>query len=121
MTHEERGVGVIEYSEVVATLNEKKLAKKRVQLTEEECLVIGKNAAVNGATNVAKRFKKTHPQLNFSESTARKLRDRYNENEITKQEQAILNKMWQTTNVESSTWWKSETLFNTLDEKKAVF
>ena len=38
VTHEESGIGVTEYSEVVAALNEKKLSKKRVQFTEEKRL-----------------------------------------------------------------------------------
>ena len=33
VTHEESGLGVIEYSEVVAALNKKKPSKKRVQFT----------------------------------------------------------------------------------------
>ena len=65
MTHEESGLGVIEYSEVVAALNEKKPFE------------IGKYAAVNGATNAVKQFKKAHPHLTFGESTASKLKDRY--------------------------------------------
>ena len=44
-----------------------------------------------GATNAAKQFKKTHPHLTFGESTAWKLRDRYND--ITKQKGAVDNKM----------------------------
>ena len=36
MTHEESGLGVIKYSEVVATLNKKNLSKKRVQFTQEK-------------------------------------------------------------------------------------
>ena len=58
MTHEESGLSVIEYSEVVAALNEKNLSKKRVQFTENERFEIGKYAAVNGAKNAVKQFKK---------------------------------------------------------------
>ena len=83
--------GVIKYSEEVAALNEKKCAKKQVQFTEEERFEIGKFSTVNGVANAVKRFRKTYPHLNFGESTARKLRDQYNE--ITKQEKAITNKM----------------------------
>ena len=36
--HEESGLGVTEYSEVVAALNGEKLSKKRVQFTEEKRL-----------------------------------------------------------------------------------
>ena len=46
-------------------------------------LLIGRQMQWNGL--------KTHPHLNFGESIARKLRDRYNE--ITKHEKAITNKM----------------------------
>ena len=70
VTHEESGLDVIEYSEVVPALNEKKPSKKRVQFTEEELFEIGKYAAVNGTTNAVKQFKKTHPHLTFGESTA---------------------------------------------------
>ena len=58
MTHEESGLSVIEYSEVVAALNEKNLSKKRVQFTENERFEIGKYAAVNEAKNAVKQFKK---------------------------------------------------------------
>ena len=34
VTHDESDLGVIEYSEVVSALNEKKPSKKRVQFTE---------------------------------------------------------------------------------------
>ena len=91
VTHEESGLGMIEHSEVVAALNEKKPSKKRVQFTEEERFEIGKYAAVNETTNAVRKFKKAHPHLFFSESTARKLRDRYNN--ITKQKRAMDNKM----------------------------
>ena len=83
--------GVIKYSEEVAASNEKKCAKKQVQFTEEERFEIGKFSTVNGVANAVKRFRKTYPHLNFGESTARKLRDQYNE--IIKQEKAITNKM----------------------------
>ena len=76
VTHDESDLGVIEYSEVVSALNEKKPSKKRVQFTEEERFEIGKYAAVNGVTNAVKQLKKTHPHLTFDESTARILRDR---------------------------------------------
>ena len=82
---------MIEYSEVVATLNEKKPSKKRVQITKEKRFGMGKYTTVNGATNAVKRFKKTHPHLTFAESTTRKLRDRYNDN--TKQKRAVDNKI----------------------------
>ena len=68
--HEESGLDVIEYSEVVPALNEKKPSKKRVQFTEKERFEIGKYAAVNGTTNAVKQFKKSHPHLTFGESTA---------------------------------------------------
>ena len=68
--HEESGLDVIEYSEVVPALNEKKPSKKRVQFTEKERFEIGKYASVNGATNAVKQFKKSHPHLTFGESTA---------------------------------------------------
>ena len=57
---------MIEYSEVVATLNEKKPSKKRVQITKEKRFGMGKYTTVNGATNAVKRFKKTHPHLTFA-------------------------------------------------------
>ena len=91
VTHEESGFGMIEYSEVVAVLNEKKPSKKLVQFTEEERFEIGKYAAVNETTNAVRQFKKTHSHLTFSESTAQKLKDRYNN--ITKQKRAMDNKM----------------------------
>ena len=91
VTHKESGLGVIEYSEVVAALNEKKPSKKRVQFTEEQRFEIGKYAAVNRATNAVKQFKNTDSRLTFSESTARKLRHRYND--ITKQKRVVDNKM----------------------------
>ena len=75
VTHEESGLGMIEHSEVVAALNEKKPSKKRVQFTEEERFKIGKYAAVNETTNAVRKFKKTHPHLFFNESRTRKLRD----------------------------------------------
>ena len=75
VTHEESGLDVVEYSEVVAALNEKMSLKKRVQFTEEERFEIGKYAAVNWTTNAVKQFKKIHPHLTFGEGTARKLRD----------------------------------------------
>ena len=49
---------MIEYSEVVAALNEKKSSKKRAQFTEEQRIEIKKHATVNGATNAVKQFKK---------------------------------------------------------------
>ena len=52
---------------------------------------MGKYTAVNGVTNAVKRFKKTNPHLTFVEGTARKLRDRYNDN--TKQKRAVDNKI----------------------------
>ena len=63
---------------------------KRVQFTEEERFEIGKYAPVNGATNAVKQFKKTHAHPTFGDSTARKLRDRYND--INKQKRAVDNK-----------------------------
>ena len=54
---------MIEYSEVVATLNEKKPSKKRVQITKEKRFGMGKYTTVNGATNAVKRFKKTSSNL----------------------------------------------------------
>ena len=77
VTYKESGLGVIEYSEVVAALNEKKPSRKRVQFTREERFEIGKNAAVNGVTKAVKQLKKIHPHLTFDESTARILRDRF--------------------------------------------
>ena len=76
VTYKESGLGVIEYSEVVAALNEKKPSRKRLQFTGEERFEIGKYAAVNGVTNAVKQLKKPHPHLTFDESTARILRDR---------------------------------------------
>ena len=90
MLHEESGLGVIEYSEEVAALNEKKPEKKRVQFTEEERFKIGKYIAVNGVKNAERGFKKSPPHLNFDGYTARKLKDRYSK--ITKQEKTIIPK-----------------------------
>ena len=79
VTHDESDLGVIEYSEVVSALNEKKPSKKRVQFTEEERFEIGNYAAVTGVTNAVKQFKRIHPHQTFGESTSQKLRDRYND------------------------------------------
>ena len=65
--HEGSGLGMMEYSRVVAASKEKNYLKKRVQSTEEKPFETGKDA---GATNAAKQFKKTHPHLTFGESTA---------------------------------------------------
>ena len=89
MTREESGLGLMEYSAIEAAYQEKKPAKKRVKFTEEERFQIGKYAAVHGATKAVKHFKKTHSH--FGKSTARKLRDRYNE--MTKHNIAACNKM----------------------------
>ena len=79
VTHDESDLGVIEYSEVVSALNEKKPSEKQVQSTKEERFEIGKYAAVTGAANAVKQFKRIHPHQTFGESTFRKLRDRYND------------------------------------------
>ena len=69
LTQEENGLGMIEKSERVAALNEKNPSKKRVHFTVEERSQIRKCGAVNGATNVVKKFKNNHSCLAFGEST----------------------------------------------------
>ena len=91
LTQDESCLGLMEYSVVKDAYQEKKLWKKRVKFTEKERFEIGKYAAIHGATKSVKQFKKTHKHLNFGESTARKLRDRYKE--FTKTNRAVCNKM----------------------------
>ena len=83
VTYQESGLGVIEYSEVVAALNEKKAFN-------ETSAVYSGRTFWNWKVRTVKQFKKTHAHPTFGDSTARKLRDRYND--INKQKRAVDNK-----------------------------
>ena len=60
---------------------------------KHERYLIGKYAAIHGATTVVKKFKKSHPHLKFGESTARSLRDKYCEISKSSEHTAVLQKM----------------------------
>ena len=75
-----------------------------MHFTVEERSQIRKCGAVNGATNVVKKFKNNHSCLAFGESTTEKLKDRYNDITIEKKDQENASfKTWETVVIGCST------------------
>ena len=80
-SQEQTSLGVLDHTAVCRSLEKvsKKNKRKNTTFSDEERYLIGQYASVHGPTAAVKKFKKTHPHLNFGESTARNLRTKYQE------------------------------------------
>jgi len=74
------GLGAVEHQNVKESLKNMK-KKGYAKFTENERFLIGKYAAIHGPTAAVRKFKKTHPHLDFGESQARALRKKYLDNQ----------------------------------------
>ena len=75
----ESTLGQLDYTAVISGLQKNRSKKIYSKFTEDERFLIGKYAAINGASAAVRKFKTSHPHLKFGESTARSLRDKYHQ------------------------------------------
>ena len=78
-THEELGLGILDYTAVTTAIQNSSKKGRNCRFTDNERYDIGRYATIHGQRAGVEKFKKSHPHLEFGESTARSLRKKYHE------------------------------------------
>ena len=91
-THDETGLGAIFHQALVTSIENSNKKWKNCRFTYNERYLIGKYTAIHGPIAAVKQLKKSHPHLEFGESTARSLRERYHNKWMSSDHSAVIQK-----------------------------
>ena len=85
-------LGAIYHQAVVTSIENSNKKRKNCRFTYNERFLIGKYTAIHGPVAAVKQLKKSHPHIEFGESTAISLRKRYHNKWMSSDHSAVIQK-----------------------------